>query len=338
MKMMARVPDEAGRRRDLSSANADPAVGTNLLDGADVARGSLRLAIAGIRIDLAWDGASRCSDLDHVFFRKFLVNGQAPRADEATEVRLCFHCGPLPAIQPGELLFDAATPNRWRLWRQDGHYLFELFDTKPPHQRVQCALMAPDFRSGELYRRPDETSPERAWSLVGLMRPFGELLLVSLLSQGRGVLVHGLGVSDRGRGLLFVGRSGAGKSTLGKLYLAHSDVTILGDERLVVTQAGGQFWLSGTPWPGESFTISPETVPLRRVFFLEHGPTNRLIADRFMNLYGLFFQQVFLPFWDSQGLAFSMRFSEEVLRAFPAERLSFVNNASVVEFLRDVEG
>lgn len=317
---------------------ADPAVRTNVLDGAHVARASLRLAIAGIRIDLAWDGASRCSDMDHVFFRGFCANGQAPRADEPTEVRLCLHCGPLPASQPTELLFDAATPNRWRLWRQDGHYLFEFFDTKPPHQRVQCALMAPDFRSGEVYRKPDPDCSAPTWSLIRLMRPFGELLLVSLLSQGRGVLVHGLGVSDRGQGLLFVGRSGAGKSTLGKLYLAHSGVTILGDERLVVTQAGGQFWLSGTPWPGEAFATSPETVPLRRVFFLEHGPTNRLITDHFMNLYSLFFQQVFLPFWDSQALAFAMRFSDEVLRALPAERLSFVNNASVVEFLRDVEG
>ncbi len=336
--MLLRVPDEAGRRGDLSPVKADTTVRTNLLDGADVARGSLRLAIAGIRIDLAWDGASRCSDLDHVFYQAFCPNGQTPRADEPTVVRLCLHCGPLPASPRADLLFDAATANRWRLWRQDGHYLFEFFDTKPPHQRVQCALMAPDFGSGELYRRPDETSPEHAWSLVQLMRPFGELLLISLLSQGRGVLVHALGVNDRGQGLLFVGRSGAGKSTLGKLYLAHSDVTILGDERLVVTQAGGQFWLSGTPWPGDAFTTSPETVPLRRVFFLEHGRTNRLIADSFMNLYGLFFQQVFLPFWDGQALAFAMRFSEEVLRALPAKRLSFVNDASVVEFLRDVEG
>ena len=158
--------------------------------------------------------------------------------------------------------------------------------------------------------------------------------MVNLLCQGRGVLVHGLGVHDKGEGWLFVGRSGAGKSTLANLYKAFPEVTILGDERLVVTKVDGQFWLSGTPWPGEGFTVSAETVPLRKIFFLEHGPRNVLISDSFLNLYSLFFQQLFLPFWNGEALSFALRFAEEVMSAVPASRLSFVNDARVIEFLR----
>ncbi len=166
------------------------------------------------------------------------------------------------------------------------------------------------------------------------MRPFGELLLITLLAQGRGVLLHALGVADQGEGLLFIGRSGAGKSTLANLYKPHQGVAILGDERVVVTKEDGQFWLSGTPWPGDEVDVSADTVPLRKVFFLEHGAQNVLISDRFLNLYGLFFQQLFLPFWNREALAFALQFGEELLTSIPAFRLAFVNDARVIEFVR----
>ena len=289
----------------------------------------LMLSIAGLSIELTWAGTQMKEEPAQKFYRGFLFNGRPGSAD----VRLHLHCGELPAVKPEALIFDAVE-NHWRLVRLNGHYVFECFHPKPPHPLVQRALLVPDFRSGEIYRRPDETGPGRAWSLVQLMRPFGELLLVNLLSQGRGVLVHALGVSDRGRGLLFVGRSGAGKSTLATLYEGDPDVTVLGDERVIVTHAGGQFWLSGTPWPGGAFTVSPQTVPLRRIFFLEHGLRNELLAESFLSRYGLLFQQLFLPFWSAEALAFATGFVGELLATLPSHRLAFVNDARVIEFLR----
>jgi hypothetical protein len=73
---------------------------------------------------------------------------------------------------------------------------------------------------------------------------------------------------------------------------------------------------------------------LRKVFFLEHGARNTLIADRHLTLYGLLFQQIFLPFWNREGLGFAMRFAHELLSALPAHRLAFINDATVIEFLR----
>ena len=292
-------------------------------------RSPLQLSIAGIGIELAWEGAGFVKEPTWKFYEGFLVNGH----HRHIEVRLRVRCGPLPRVKPEATVFDALN-NHWRLFRVNGQYLFEFFHTKPPHHRWQVAFMAPDFSSGELYRRPDYTFPRKAWLLTLLMRPFGELLMINLLSQGRGVLVHGLGICDRGDGILFVGRSGAGKSTLAKLYQPSRDVTILGDERVVVTRAAGQFWLSGTPWPGDAFTVSPDTVPLRKIFFLEHGLRNELISDSFLNLYGLFFQQTFLPFWNREAMAFAMGFVEELFKALPANHLSFVNDARVIDFLR----
>lgn len=287
---------------------------------------SVQLTIAGIGIELTWEGARLTEEPTLEFYRRFRSNGHA-------DVRLQVHCGKLPPLRPEEMLFDAIE-NHWRLWRLNGRYLFEIFDTLPPHPMVQLASMAPDFSAGEVYLKPEKTAREQSFSLTQLMRPFGELLLTNLLSQGRGVMLHGLAVSDQGEGLLFIGESGAGKTTLANLYKPHKGVSILSDERVVVTQIGGQFWLSGTPWPGGGFTVSAETVPLRMVFFLEHGTCNELIADRLINLSGLFFQQLFLPFWNGEALGFALSLAEELLSTVPSSRLSFVNDPQVIEFLR----
>jgi hypothetical protein len=289
---------------------------------------------------LSWKGDPLAKEASQQFYQAFLSNGrhrsQATQRASPIDVRLHVHCGELPNLTPDALIFDAVA-NHWRLFCAGGHDVFEIFDTMPPHPTVQLAVMRPDFKSGDFYLRPEATTPRGSWSLTRLLRPFGELLLINLLAQGRGVLLHALGVADQGAGLLFIGRSGAGKSTLANLYKprqSNGGVTILGDERVVVTKEDGQFWLSGTPWPGEGFTVSADTVPLRKVFFLEHGTQNVLISDSLINLHGLFFQQLFLPFWKREALAFALRFGDELLSTVPAARLAFVNDARVIEFLR----
>ena len=243
----------------------------------------LNLTIAGLGIELTWQDTRFADEPALKFYRDFFSSGD----DQPIEVRLHLHCGEVPNVRSGAIIFEALC-NNWQLSRLNGRYLFEFFDTRPPHPKSALALMAPDFQSGEIHCRSEIDHPDRCWSLVRLMRPLGELLMVSLLSQGRGVLIHGLGVSDRGEGLLFIGRSGAGKTTLSNLYKPDPGVTILGDERVIVTKAQGQFWLSGTPWPGTGFTVSADTVPLRRIFFLEHGARNELIPDQLIKLCGLF--------------------------------------------------
>src|SRR3989442_11861677 len=61
---------------------------------------------------------------------------------------------------------------------------------------------------------------------------------------------------------------------------------------------------------------------LRKVFFLEHGSRNALVSDRPMTLYALLFQQLFLPFWDGEALAFAANFAHELITSLPAHRPS----------------
>src|SRR6266516_4518038 len=93
----------------------------------------LQLRIAGLGIRIAWDGATIQEDSANVFYDKFRATGPA-------EVRLQVHCGKLPHLHKDRLIFDAL-PNHWRLFRVDGRYLFEIFDSHPPipwHNSPSC--------------------------------------------------------------------------------------------------------------------------------------------------------------------------------------------------------
>ncbi len=287
----------------------------------------LQLVIAGLGIELAWEGARLADEPARQLYEPFLTSGRV-------DLALRIHCGSLPSVAAEEVLFDGPEGG-WRLSRANDHYLFEIFDTVPPHPKVEVALVEGDLRAGEVYLQPQGFSHRPTWSLVRLMRPLGELLLIQHLAQrGQGVMVHGCGIEDRGQGLLFVGRSGSGKTTLANLYRAHSGARVLGDERVIVRRGEDGFLIAGTPWPGSFFETSAEPVCLRRIFFLEHAQRNLVIPDGLTNLLGLLFQQLFLPRWHRESLGFALEFAEALLTSIPTARLGFVNTPEVVAFLR----
>lgn len=252
------------------------------------------------------------------------------------DLELTVACGKLPRVKPEAWLFDAFSPHRWRLARADGDYVFEVFDTRSPHARFQVARADPAWSTVEVHTRPvGFVRGEQAWSLDRLMQPLGQLLLIQHLSRGRGVLLHGLGVIDRGQGLVFVGHSGAGKSTLANLYAeSAAGVTVLNDEHIAVVKRGERFWVFSTPWPGAHSRVCPRGAPIRRIYVLEHDRTNRRIAEHPARICALLAQQMFLPFWNREALAWALRLAEELIGAIPSCRLGFVNDARVIEFLR----
>ena len=96
--------------------------------------------------------------------------------------------------------------------------------------------------------------------------------MVHLLSQGKGVEIHGCGLLDRaGRAYLFVGQSGAGKSTMARLWVNQADVSLLSDERVVLRTDRDPIAVYGTPWQGDAQLASPQSGKLAAVFFLNRG-------------------------------------------------------------------
>ncbi|MFO7535675.1 MAG: hypothetical protein R6X19_08350 [Kiritimatiellia bacterium] len=180
-------------------------------------------------------------------------------------------------------------------------------------------------------------SYEQAWNTgLGL-----SLLVLRLRAQG-GLVLHGAAAELDGQGILCVGVSGRGKSTISRL-LGAAGATVLTDERPVLRQwpapAAGAvpstaFRLYGSPWPSSAGFVRDGWAPLRRIYFLEHGPTDRLTPLPPPAAVSRLIHVATIPWQDPALLDPCLATFDTLLRAVPCAVLAFRPTASVVDLIR----
>lgn len=289
----------------------------------------LKLKIGGIGISFRWEGA-RMIDWPHPHYQDFISNGKV-------DINLRIHCDNLPEFPSDKLLFDGKEEGYWKLYRDDSRYVIEIYDTIS-HKKNKVCLIEPDFTGGDVYIASESERSRRPgikkgpfFSLPWLMRPLVKFILVNLLAKEGGIMVHGLGVNDRGKGIAFLGGTGMGKSTLAEFYKSEEGANILSDEHLIVRKNRDKFWLYGTPWPGMAMAASSEGVPLKRIFFIEHAPTNKILGQ---GTIADLFPLLFLPFWNKIGMQAILRLCEDLIKKIDCKKLGFIKDRSVIDFVR----
>ncbi len=199
-------------------------------------------------------------------------------------------------------------------------------------------------------------SYEHAWGTgLGL-----SLLVLRLRAQG-GLVLHGTAAEVDGQGVLCVGVSGTGKSTLARLLDA-SGATVLTDERPVLRQwpaptacrseqteaiskrtpyqsgfASEQtaaFRVYGSPWPSSAGFARNAWTPLRRIYFLEHGETDRLTPLPPREAVGRLIHVATIPWQDPVLLDPCLATIEALLGALPCAVLAFRPTPAVVDLIR----
>lgn len=287
----------------------------------------LALDIAGITISLT-------ADLDLPIdaegaARKFVRDDDA---DGRRDVRIRTVWGEPVEPPAADLLFDPGK-GLWRLYRLGRRRRFIFTAPLLGPLPYQAATFNEDFTEGEVEIRREIFG--RRVPVYPLQYPLDELLMVHLLSHGRGVEVHGSGiVSPDGSGTLFAGQSGAGKTTMAKLWLAEPDVTILSDERVVLRQEGDDIWMYGTPWHGDGRIANQGRARLRRVFFLRHAARNQISPVSATDSIARLFSCGFAPFHDRGGLDYTLGFLEQVVKHCACHELGFLPDQSAVDFIR----
>jgi hypothetical protein len=95
----------------------------------------------------------------------------------------------------------------------------------------------------------------------------------ALAARGVGLIAHSCAfISPQGEGVLCPGVSGTGKTTLARLLAAADPtLTVLTDDRAIVTldERGPRLW--GSPWPGAAQVTGEGSAPLTTVVFIRHG-------------------------------------------------------------------
>ena len=237
-----------------------------------------------------------------------------------------------PAESGGRMLFDSG--GAWRLHQADGDFLFTFRSSLGGAVPYKTARFNPAFTDGDvqLSRRHFESHlPDAAYPL---QYPLDELLMIHLLSQGKGVEIHGCGLLDgTGRAYLFVGQSGAGKSTIARLWRDRGGVTLLSDERVVLRTDRAPIAVYGTPWQGDAQLASPQHGDLAAVFFLNRGATHAVVPARVSQAAARLFSCAFLPFHTAEAVDRTMTAVQQVASDTPCYELFFAPDPSVIDVL-----
>jgi len=298
----------------------------------------IRLNVGGIVIQIRWEN-SQIVDWPDPRYEEFI-------SAEQPDVSLRVHCGRLPECKGANLIFDGE--KNWGLYQNEEGYIVKCYDPQS-HRLDNVAIMSEDFRVGDYYILPKRGRLRKRdikkgpgcykrglarWSLFDLMNPFFKLLLVNLLTSGKGVLVHGCGVIDCNSGMAFVGPTEAGKSTIGILWREGKGATVLSDEYIIITKNEGKFYLTGTPWHSDALRVSSKAAELRKVYFIYHAKENIVTSEHQVESFNQLFPQLFLPFWDDKRLKFAVEFCNSLIQLVDCQRLGFVNDEGIVDFLR----
>ena len=238
-----------------------------------------------------------------------------------------------PVDGGGRLIFDSG--GAWRLHQSDGEFLFSFRSSLGGAVPYKTARFNPTFTVGDVQLYRPHVDPPSSEAVYPLDYPLDELLMIHVLSQGKGVEIHGCGLLDgAGRAYVFAGQSGAGKSTLARLWGTHADVTLLSDERVVLRTDRDRIAVYGTPWHGDALLASPRSGELAAVFFLNHGTTHAVVPTGGSLAAARLFACSFLPFHSAEAVDRTMAAVEQVIRDVPCYDLWFAPDPTVIEVLK----
>jgi hypothetical protein len=252
-------------------------------------------------------------------------------ADVNDVIKLRMHYGHPPKMDRIEKIFDSGST--WAFYRSSGRYVLQNDALQPGSSPTIFAVLEQGLKSGDIYIT--HTSFEQHLPPDPLGHPLNQILMILLLSLGKGVLFHACGVADEGSGYLFLGNSGDGKSTMAKLWFDRK-ATVLNDDRIVVREKDGAFWMYGTPWHGDFRELSPSGLPIQKIFFLRRGEGNEAVLKNGAEAVAMLLTRCFPPLWDGKGMAYTTDLCHSILSKVPCYELSFAPDAVIVDFVRSI--
>jgi hypothetical protein len=229
-----------------------------------------------------------------------------------------------------DMVFDSGTV--WSMYGRGGETSILLRSPVEDGKPYRLAVFGEGYREGLVRTVRGSAASEDPDGYDPLEFPLSEVMMVSILSLGAGLMVHACGIEFEGRGLLFAGNSTHGKSTMAGLW--KGSARVLNDDRIVLRRDGGGFRMYGTPWHGEIREVSAEGTELDAVYFLRHGTTNALEPVRGARAVSMLLARSFLPLWSMEGMEFTLGFCGSVADAVPVRTLTFLPDPSVLELLR----
>jgi hypothetical protein len=243
-----------------------------------------------------------------------------PKINNATNIFITYH------FQNGK--------ENWRLLKKGNAYIYK----SPLEEKKQLMLVNKTFDTITAYLLP-KAKKGKVWSVEDIIYDFLQILLINYFAlHKKGIFVHSVGVKDLdGKGLLFAGKSGCGKTTTAKLWYNNSKAMVLNDDRIIVRNHQGKFFIYGCPWHGEFSDYLHSKIkpaPLENLFFIYHARDNTVSRISQKQAFRLLYPALFPTFWDKDHLENIVSFSQDLVKGVPCYSLGFKDDKSVIGFVR----
>jgi hypothetical protein len=260
------------------------------------------------------------------------------KCDILVEVEMVNELPQFPEARPLYITYHHINKNEnWRLCKIDNGYIYK----SPLKEKNHLMVVNEKFDSVTAYILPKEDKGW-VWNVFEIIDQFLQVLFIHYFAlRKEGIIIHAAGIKESdGRGLVFAGKSRCGKTTMARLWHRYSNAKILNDDRIIVRQQEGKFFMYMPPWYGDFndyFVSRMKSAPLDKLFFIHQSSKNTSKRISYNETFHLIYPTVFSSFWSKEYLENIVSFCENLVRNVPCYKLGFVNDENVIEFVRKVE-
>jgi hypothetical protein len=290
----------------------------------------VKMEIAGITFIISCEDSvilQEFSSIYQPFLKKTLSAGDSP----TIHIQLELH--DLPDTSKMTKIFE--TDHSWSMYTDHDEYVIALYSRVFQDQAVWLARFNETFSKtvvycGELLRREIDGGK----MLSPVLYPLDQLLMVHILTQNHGALIHAAGIELHGNGYIFPGRSGGGKSTLMFKFAERKGFGLLSDDRMAVRKIDHMFLAYGTPWAGEAGIADNKSAPLAGIFFISHGSSNRIEPMGPREAFERLMPVTSIPWYHEKMMTKALSFCDDLLNHIPAYELHFKPDVEVADDFR----
>lgn len=289
---------------------------------------STSIQIAGIDFILSFQDSIVLDKLPEVY-QPFIKSTDSENG--STSVNIDLKINNLPDTDHLKKIFD--TDQSWSLFTNKDEYFLRLSPPALKNKAVWLAHFNRSFDKITIYCSDILIRKTNGETKLGnpFSYPLDQLLLMYILAQRNGMIIHAAGITMNGTGYIFAGKSGAGKSTLSRQFIGQDNIETLSDDRVVIRKIDETFKVFGTPWPGEGGIAVNKSVPLSGIFFISHGSDNKIKEIDKKEALERLLPVTSIPWYDEETMTKILAFCDVLISNIPTYELHFKPDIEVVD-------